>query len=97
MVLQELGLPGTQTLTLTKAVLIAPAGPASTVRGSTLGGPGVGIICVGGGGGALTTLLLPYPPPPQAARNPSWIKARATNFRTGFPQSRWRVSIDVAD
>ena len=56
MVLQEVVLPGTQTLIVTKAVLTPPAGPASTVRVSTLGGPGVAIICVGGGGGGFGVL-----------------------------------------
>src|SRR2546430_561229 len=41
--------PGTQIWTLTKAVLTPPGGPASTVRVSTLGGPGGAVGWVGGG------------------------------------------------
>src|SRR5205814_10571399 len=79
--------PGTQTLTLMKGVLtavkVAAGGPASTVTVSTLFGVGGGVV-------------KPPPPPPPEARNPSWIKARVTDLRTGLPRCRWRVPGGVA-
>src|ERR1700730_2062422 len=50
MVLQVL-VPGRQILMLTKVVLTELAGPASTVRVSTVGGPRGEVMCVGGGRG----------------------------------------------
>src|SRR5579862_2541580 len=99
----QLLLSGLQTLTLTNAVLATPAGPPSMVVDSTLGGPGVAMVCVEPPPPPPpppVLLLPPPPPPPQALRNPTWIRARNTTvLRTGMPLGavvsgcrRWRNS-----
>src|ERR1700733_2107300 len=76
----QVEVPGAHTVTVTKAVFSALAGPPSMISGSTFGGPGLAITCAPPPPPPPPpphpTDEEPPPPPPQALSNSS--EARAT-------------------